>query len=584
MEQKKRVAIYTRVSTLDWVRGTSLENQEEVLKLYIESHKYEGWELIPDGVFSEKAISGYKWTDERPELMKVKQLVMKKGIDILLIYRIDRLARNTSLLLDFVKDLEKYKVELVSRDGKIDTTSPNGWFFLTILAAMAQMERSLIMERTYSGKIRRMADWYYVWGKAPPLGFKVEKDKKISVDEVYAPVIREIFNLCIKWNLPKEIADEMNLRWQENYSSIEKRKDYDKKKKEGKTKEGDELINIKWTAEYIRQIIGNEMYKGIYHFWKTKIWENSKWKEVSVPASRDEWIPVPLKEGIVDEVIWEKANEQIKKRNKIERGRWKSHIFTWLIKCGFDWLWYTYYKRIKKKVEYWYYRCGWRNTSKHGSGFCFNLPVPEKELYTKCMGVIRKFIDNPKEMYSTQIGDDQVLESQKQKLYEDLNAEIKRQEEEKKKVIYYQDKEAKSLWKSEEEQKLAQERTEEAEKAFSVVVKRIKEIKTDISLLELQAENKDSIEKFAKTYRKALNNFTEEQGTEIIRMLVDKIVVKGTKIDIYFRFRPHPESLTNPDFSLTDEPNPVIDEGVGENPVINVPNLGSVQIKIFTIY
>lgn len=130
-----RIAIYARVSTED----QSLEQQIEpcVRRCEADQHKYL--------VFEEK-ISGAKET--RPQLDIMLQAVRKKEFDAVMVYKLDRLGRSTRHLLQILAELKNKNVAFISLTEGFDTNSPMGRFGLSIMAALAQMERELISERT----------------------------------------------------------------------------------------------------------------------------------------------------------------------------------------------------------------------------------------------------------------------------------------------------------------------------------------------------------------------------------------------------------------------------------------------------
>jgi len=132
----KKVAIYCRVSTID--KGQTLEQQEIPL---IEHCKVQGWSFE---VFKDFA-SGSK--ESRPQLDIMMQRIRKKEFNILLVFRLDRLGRSLKHLLQIVEEMGNLKVRMIFHTQNIDTSTPQGMFFLQILGATAEFERQLIRER-----------------------------------------------------------------------------------------------------------------------------------------------------------------------------------------------------------------------------------------------------------------------------------------------------------------------------------------------------------------------------------------------------------------------------------------------------
>ncbi len=131
-----KAAIYCRVSTID--KGQTLEQQEVPL---IEYCKKENWEYE---VFKDFA-SGMK--ESRPQLDIMMKRIRDKTFDIILIYRLDRLGRSLKHLLQLVEEFKNLKVRFICYTQQIDTSTPQGMFFLQILGAAAEFERQLIRER-----------------------------------------------------------------------------------------------------------------------------------------------------------------------------------------------------------------------------------------------------------------------------------------------------------------------------------------------------------------------------------------------------------------------------------------------------
>jgi len=134
-----RVAIYTRVSTLD----QSIEGQEHELREYAERR---GW--TPEGVYRDK-ISGIK--NSRPELDRLLVDAKKGQFSYVLVWRIDRLGRSVSHLLEVLETFKTLDIKFVSLSEAIDTSTPTGMMVFTVLAAVAALERSILVERVRMG-------------------------------------------------------------------------------------------------------------------------------------------------------------------------------------------------------------------------------------------------------------------------------------------------------------------------------------------------------------------------------------------------------------------------------------------------
>lgn len=142
--KQTRAILYTRVSTSKQVeQGTSLENQEARLRQYADFHGFADAELITD-----EGLSGK--TTDRPGFQLVMDAVKKKAVDAVIVYSLSRFARNTVATLEAVSLMNRNGITFHSLTEQVDTDSAVGRFFLAVLAALAQMEREQIGERTRS--------------------------------------------------------------------------------------------------------------------------------------------------------------------------------------------------------------------------------------------------------------------------------------------------------------------------------------------------------------------------------------------------------------------------------------------------
>lgn len=187
---KKRAVGYCRISTLMQVDNTSLKDQEEKIRMYAKLH-----DIVIDEMFIDKAVSG-KSTD-RPEYDKMMDYIKENSIDIIIVYKNDRIHRSLYNLLAMIYELQKYDVALVSVTEMFDTSTPQGMLFLQMLGSFAEFERAIINERTRNGRIARLNENKWVGGK-PALGYKVNKDGKFEVDEKEAKVVKDIFKMRSK--------------------------------------------------------------------------------------------------------------------------------------------------------------------------------------------------------------------------------------------------------------------------------------------------------------------------------------------------------------------------------------------------
>ncbi|MBF0142881.1 MAG: recombinase family protein [Magnetococcales bacterium] len=187
---KVRCAVYTRKSTdegLD-MEFNSLDAQRESCEAYIVSQKGEGWFLVPDR-YDDGGFSGGNL--ERPALKRLMADIEKGKVNVVVVYKIDRLTRS---LMDFgklVEVFERHGVTFVSVTQSFNTTTSMGRLTLNILLSFSQFERELSAERIRDkfAASKRKGMWM---GGHPPLGYDV-RERKLVVNAAEAGTVRQLF-------------------------------------------------------------------------------------------------------------------------------------------------------------------------------------------------------------------------------------------------------------------------------------------------------------------------------------------------------------------------------------------------------
>lgn len=205
--EKKRCVCYCRKSTdegLD-MEYNSLDAQREACENYIASQKANGWTCLPTR-YDDGGYSG--GNTNRPALQKLLSDCEKGLVDIIVVYKIDRLSRSICDFADLSKKFDEWGVQFVSVTQEINTASSAGRMMLNILITFAQFEREVITERIRDkmAASRKKGIWI---GGSVPLGYRVE-NKHLVICNEEAEIVRTIFQRFIETQSPKLIAHEMN--------------------------------------------------------------------------------------------------------------------------------------------------------------------------------------------------------------------------------------------------------------------------------------------------------------------------------------------------------------------------------------
>lgn len=290
-----KAAIYTRVSTdIQSEEGFSLGAQLDRLRAYCES---QGWDVAD--VYTDEGISA-KNTD-RPALGRMMKDISQGRIDIVLVYKLDRLTRNVVDLHHLIEQFEQYGVGFKSATEVFDTTSAMGRLFITIIAALAQWERENLAERTKMGQIEMTRQGRWSGGRAA-FGYDYV-DGQLVVNEVQAQVVREIFNRYISGHGMKKLLQWLN---HPEHPQPAPRK--------------------RWTFNAIRYVLRNPLYAGYVRY---------GYRDEGGRRQKEYITHLGLHEAIIDEATWNIAAKLRLERTKVPaRSGTGTFPFSGLLRCG----------------------------------------------------------------------------------------------------------------------------------------------------------------------------------------------------------------------------------------------------------
>ena len=189
---RKKCYIYTRVSTAAQTEGFSLEAQQERLYEYAEYRELEIAGDYCDAGKSGKSIKG------RPEFQRMMDDIIsqKDNISYVLVFKLSRFGRNAADVLKSMQLLTDYGVDLVSVDDAIDSSTQGGRLTLTILSAVAEIERENITDQFMAGRLQKIRDGKWSGGSVP-YGYR-SVDRELTIDPYEASIVRKIFDLYME--------------------------------------------------------------------------------------------------------------------------------------------------------------------------------------------------------------------------------------------------------------------------------------------------------------------------------------------------------------------------------------------------
>ena len=377
----KKCYIYTRVSTSMQVDGFSLEAQRDKLLRYAEFQN-----MVVVGEYSDAGKSG-KNTAGRPDFLRMLSDIEngKDNVDFVLVFKLSRFGRNAADVLSSLQSMQDFGVNLICVEDGIDSSKDSGKLMISVLSAVAEIERENILVQTMEGRKQKAREGKWNGGFAP-YGYKlVNGELLIAEDE--AEVIRIIFDKYVHTNMGSTaIAEYLN------------QQGYEKKVRQNGTLD-------RFSSNFIRKVIDNPIYCGRMAYGRRKTEKISGTRNEYHIVQQEEF---PVYEGAHEGIVSVEEWEAAQRKRKATGGKWekiyhpnREHLLSGLLRCPICGAgMYGNVNRKKKKdgtfyQDYYYYACKHR-LEVDGHRCDYHRQWKQEKINAAVEEVILKLVNNPR--------------------------------------------------------------------------------------------------------------------------------------------------------------------------------------------
>ncbi len=357
-------AVYTRVSVDERAETqaySTLDNQRDSCLSYIKSQKSQGWRVFK--AYEDSGQSGGSLN--RPAMKQLIQDIKKKNIQVVVVYKIDRLTRSHKDFYSLLEVFNQNGVTFVSTTQHFDTTSSAGRLLLHIMLEFAQFEREMAQERTYDKRLAMARKGMYCGGRVP-LGYDSKK-KQLHINPEEAKIVRLCFELYPKLGSMGSVSKKLN---EMGYRT---KKFYIKGKRGGGS--------TKFDKKKVSNILANPLYLG-----KVRFTDNKNGKEYLFDGEHKPIIDAKTWGGVQNILVTNRDTRKTFKQNKYEM------LFQGLIRCGVCGSMMTNSSKRKNGKVYLYYRCV--EAIAKGKGACSIRTMPGDELEAFLISDFKKLGQN----------------------------------------------------------------------------------------------------------------------------------------------------------------------------------------------
>ncbi|SFM13896.1 recombinase family protein [Nitrosomonas communis] len=359
IKRRMRCAVYTRKSTEEGLdqEYNSIDAQRDAGHAYIASQRNEGWIPVSDD-YDDPAYSGGNM--ERPALQRLLTDIEAGKIDVVIIYKIDRLTRSLADFSRMVEVFERYGVSFVSVTQQMNSTTSMGRLMLNVLLSFAQFEREVTGERIRD-KITASKKKGMWMGGIPPLGYDVE-NRRLVPNEREAKIIRHIFQRFVELGSSTMLVKELKLDGVTSKSWLTQ---------DGKVREGRPI-----DKSLIYKVLNNRTYLG-------ELRHKEKWYQAEHTS-------------IIDRELWDKVHAILASNGRVRGNDTRSKV-PYLLKgivFGSDGRALSPWHTTKKNGRRYRYYIPQRDTKEYAGAS--GLPrLPAAELESTVLNQLRAILRSP---------------------------------------------------------------------------------------------------------------------------------------------------------------------------------------------
>ena len=380
--EKIKVYTYKRVSTAMQIDGYSLEAQRARMKAYADFNDYEIVGEYEDAGKSGKSIEGRMQFRQMMEDVKSG----KDNISYVLVFKLSRFGRNAADVLSTLQVMQDFGVNLICVEDGIDSSKDAGKLMISVLSAVAEIERENIRVQTMEGRIQKAREGKWNGGFAP-YGYQLVNGK-LEINEEEAVAIRTIYDQYVN----TDIGSNGISKYLENHG-IRKIQ-----RQNGK--------NPLFDAHLVRLILKNPVYCGKIAYGRRKTEKIHGTRNEYHLVEQDNFLLVDgLHEAIIPEDVWNAAQAkliaQAKKYEHVNKGKnERTHLLSGIVKCPICGAGMYGNKCIKRKKDgtkykdFFYYGCKHRNMQR-GHKCDYKKQIREELLDDAVAEVIVKLVSNP---------------------------------------------------------------------------------------------------------------------------------------------------------------------------------------------